>query len=75
MSAEIPNYTKSPLYQDYKKYLAEFSVCIKPILEASYERNFVQEHGKLGFEIEKYCLAERSQVEDVRMKIKKEFFS
>ena len=65
-------FTNSKYYPEYKKYLAEFSICIKPVLEATYER-MAQKLPEVGESIDNYCLAERNKVEQYRNLIKNEF--
>jgi hypothetical protein len=56
----------SPYYQ-YVEGLASYSSCINPVLEAAYERFFVnQSHGIGSFEIENYCKAERKYVIEMK---------
>ena len=69
----MSNYSSSKFYPQYLKYLSEFSQCMVPVLEASYERIFVQHHDDLGWELDRYCRAERFKVEEIRTQIKNEF--
>lgn len=51
-------------YQNYKTSLGDFSRCIKPIIDASYERYFVQPNSSPDiFNLEEFCIFERKMVE------------
>jgi len=68
----MSSFTSSKYYPEYKKYLSQFSICIKPVLEAQYER-IVQKLPDVSEPLDSYCLAERKKVEEYRNLIKQEF--
>ena len=67
----MSTYTESQHYPEYKKYLVEFSECIKPVIQASYER-FTSKLPNVGQPLDSYCLAERKKVEHYRNLIRNE---
>jgi hypothetical protein len=74
MSTGQKEFSKSQFYTDYKASLAKYSKCVKPIIEASYEKYFINPFpGSDRFNLEDYCIYERGQVEHFRNLIKQEF--
>jgi hypothetical protein len=67
----MSSFSQSKFYPDYKKHLTEFSICIRPVLEASFER-MVQNLPQVGEPLDNYCLAEKNKVEEFRRLIKSE---
>jgi hypothetical protein len=68
----MSSFSQSKFYPDYKRHLTEFSICMRPVLEASYER-LVQNLPQVGEPLDNYCLAERNKVEELRKIIRSEF--
>ncbi len=50
----------------YNAKLKDFSFCIRPVIEAAYERNFIQGFQQEAIDLSKYCLSERREVEKFR---------
>ena len=68
----MSSFSQSQYYPNYKRHLTEYSICMRPVLEASYER-VVQNLPEVGAPLENYCPAERNKVEEFRKLIKSEF--
>ena len=67
----MSSYSSSPHYPDYKKSLGEYSLCIRPILEAAYEKQFVY-RDTLPYDLSEYCTEKRRSVEKFRNLLKSE---
>jgi hypothetical protein len=67
----MSTYSLSQYYPSYKKSLAEYSQCIKPILEAAYEKHFIY-RDTLPYDLNEYCVEKRELVEKFRGLIKSE---
>lgn len=65
----MSTYSSSQHYPSYKKSLAEYSLCIKPILEAAYEKHFLYKD-TLPYDLNEYCVEKREQVEKFRSLLK-----
>ena len=68
----MSNFSSSKFYPEYKKYLNQFSVCIKPVLRANYER-MIQDLPDVAAPLDRYCVAERVKLQEFRNLIKEEF--
>ena len=68
---QMSSYSSSQHYQAYKKSLAEYSSCIRPILEAAYEKQYIY-NDVLPFDLNEYCRLKREQVEKHRDLLKSE---
>jgi hypothetical protein len=63
--------TQNKLYNKYSNWLGRYSICIRPVLEASYERYFVQFSANPDLvDLEEYCVYERRRVEYYRNLLK-----
>ncbi len=56
-------------YEKYKHHLAEFSLCMKPVLDASYEKLILFKNVNEK-ELNQYCVDRRELVEKYRNLLK-----
>jgi len=67
----MSSYSLSQHYPDYKISIAEYSLCIRPILEAAYEKRFIY-RDTLPYDLKDYCTEKREAVEKFRNLLKSE---
>ena len=67
----MSSYSSSQHYPGYKKSLSQFSSCIRPILEAAYEKQYIY-NDTLPYDLNEYCRLKREQVEKYRDLLKSE---
>lgn len=68
----MSSFSQSKHYYNYKLHLTQYSMCMRPVLEASYER-LIQNLPDVGAPLDQYCVAERNKIEEYRSLIKSEF--